>query len=364
MKLRTRSAVLTLPLAAALLVGCRSPAPPAVPPAPPAPTASEKPADAPPAAQHSDLPRLRFNQLAMRLNLPVYWTGDKNKNGAIDPAEVAALLFYPTQGHWVDKGSFTPAFEEAYAAIVKASKAPPPSGTPEEVARRKAVLEELDQVAPTLVSTDLSGISPQEHKMVEHLLAATRDIDMLYSIQTGERALKSKVPADQPASQSLMRRNWGPRCKAPSTEKNPACSAIPGAPRPAVDVYPADMQKDDGFCKQLEKNPHAKKLLTPFSVVRQDGKKLEAVPYSKAYAKWMGKVSDELTAAAAAIKGTDEAPLKAYLRAAAQAFKDNNWEPADEAWSKMTVAELAMVPARRLPTRSTGSRAAARRAST
>lgn len=334
MKLRTRSVVLMLPLATALLVGCRSPEPPAVPPA--APTASATPPQAPAEGKHSDLPRLRFNQLAMRLNLPLFWASDKNKDGSVDPDEVSALLFYPAQGHWVEAGKFTPEFDKAYAAIVAASKAAAPNGTPGEVARRKAVREEFDQVAPTLVRTDLSGLPAAQHKMVEHVLAATRDIDMLYSIQTGERALKGKVPKDEPASQSLMRRNWGSRCKAPSTEKNPACSAIPGAPKPAVDVYPADVQKEDGFCKKLEKNPHSKKLLTPFSVVREKGKKLTAVPYSKAYAKWMGKVADELTAAADAIKGSDEAPLEAYLRAAAQSFKDNNWEPADEAWSKMT----------------------------
>lgn len=338
MKFRTRLLTVSIPLAASLVAGCHSPEPPAAPAAPAPPPSAPAPAAAAPEAHHVDLPRLRVNQLAMRLNLPLYWAADKNKNGSIDPDEVRALLFYPTEGHWVEDGKFTPAFEQAFAAIVKESKAAAPTGTKEEVARRKAVREELDHVAPTLVHTDLGDLAAPDHKMVEHLLTATRYIDMLYSIQTGERALKSKVPADEPASQSLMRRNWGPRCKAPSTEKNPACSAIPGAPRPAVDVYPAEMQeKDDKFCKTLEKNPHAKKLLTPFTVVRQEGKKLTAVPYSKAYKKWMGKVAGELTAAADAIKGTDEAPMETYLRAAAQSFKDNNWEPADEAWSKMTV---------------------------
>ncbi len=337
MKFRTRFALSTLPLFAVAAAGCRSPEPPAVPPATPAPTASAKPVAAPPKAEHSDLPRLRFNQLAMRLDLPLFWTADKNKNGAVDPDEVRALLFYPTKGHWVEGGHFTPAFEKAYAAIVDASKAAAPTGDPKEVAREKAIREEFDQTAPTLVHTDLSKLPAAQHKMVEHVLAAAHDIDMIYSMQTGQAALESQVPKDQPASQSLMRKNWGPRCKAPTTENNPACSAIPGAPKPAVDVYPADIQKEAGFCKKLEKNPHSKKLLTPFTVVREKGKKLTAVPYSKAYAKWMGKVSDELTKAADAIKGSDEAPLEAYLRAAAKSFKDNNWGPADEAWSKMTV---------------------------
>jgi hypothetical protein len=48
-------------------------------------------------------------------------------------------------------------------------------------------------------------------------------------------------------------------------------------------------------------------------------------------------VSHELSAAAEAIKSSDEGPLKAYLTAAAKAFLTNDWEPADEAWAKMGV---------------------------
>ena len=43
------------------------------------------------------------------------------------------------------------------------------------------------------------------------------------------------------------------------------------------------MQKDDGFCKTLEKDKAAKDLLAPFTVVREKDKKLVAVPYTEAY---------------------------------------------------------------------------------
>ena len=53
--------------------------------------------------------RATFNDTAFRLNVPVYWTADKNHDGTVDPDEVAALLFYPSEGRWVSKGSFTDA---------------------------------------------------------------------------------------------------------------------------------------------------------------------------------------------------------------------------------------------------------------
>jgi len=49
----------------------------------------------------------------------------------------------------------------------------------------------------------------------------------------------------------------------------------------------------------------------------------------------MKVISNHLRAAAEAITSSDETAFKAYLLATAQAFLDNNWEPADEAWAKM-----------------------------
>jgi hypothetical protein len=148
-------------------------------------------------------------------------------------------------------------------------------------------------------------------------------------------AFAGRVLQDDPASQSLFRRNWGSRCLAPKTEKNAACSAIPGAPKRVVDVYPAEMQADAKFCEALEKEPASKKLLDPFVVVRKKGDALEPVPYTEAYKEQMTAIATELRAAADGIASPGEAALKAYLAAAAKSFGDNDWRPADEAWAKM-----------------------------
>jgi hypothetical protein len=271
-------------------------------------------------AAHAELSRAEFNRLAVRLNLPVYWAADKNTNGAIDTDEVKALAFYPTDGAWAEKGAFTPAFEVAYAKIVAASKEKPKPGP--DAARRALVGEDLDQGKATLVYNDLTGLSAEEKAFVRHVLTASKLIDGLYATQIGITALSAQVPADDAASQSLFRRNWGPKCASPKTEKDPACSAIPGAPKPQVDVYPPSL-------------PNAKKLLDPFVVVREEKGALRPVPYTEAYKEQMTAIATELKAAAAGISDPKEAPLKTYLTAAAQSFTDNNWTPSDEAWAKM-----------------------------
>jgi hypothetical protein len=335
-----------LPCSFALLVACssKSPAPqqpatPDVTSTTPVATAAITPAETeppPPAMKHDRISRIELNRWAVRMNLPVYWIADANGDGDMTPDETATLLFYPSTGPLVVKGAFTRAFNTAYDQIVTAASAPPPDASTEEGKRQILVGKDLDQGRATLVSSDLSDLSADDKEFVRHMMTIGSMADELLAVHDGSAALVSKLPAD-PASRSAFRRNLGPKCVAPATEKDPACSAIPGAPKPIFDLYPAELQKDDKFCAALEKRPDAKELMAPFVVVRGTGDALKAVPYTEAYKTQMTAISKELTAAAASMKDPAEKPLVTYLRAAAASFLSNDWGPADEAWAKMTV---------------------------
>ncbi len=282
------------------------------------------------APSYAGLPRLRFNQMAMQLNLPLFWVADVDEDGAVDPDEVRALLFYPSHPEWVADGHFTDDFGQAYQAIMAAADAPAPADE-----RERLVLEELRTVAPTLVDTDLREMPEAHRAFAAHMLRVAELVDRLYARQVGMDALAPRAAEEDVPSQSLFRRNWGPECHGSGAEPNPACSAIEGAPKQPVDVYPAAMQAEDGFCHTLEESPNASALLTPFSVVREREGELVAVPYGEAYAEQMQPIAEELRAAADAMTDPEEAPLVRYLRAAAQSFLDNDWEPANEAWASM-----------------------------
>jgi hypothetical protein len=275
------------------------------------------------------LSRAEFNRRAVRLNLPLFWAVDTNGDGVPDRAEVKTLLFFPTSDSVdVDRGIATiVAFDPAAADA---------SGPPGDRARRQLVADDLDQGAPSLIYTDLRGASPADRALVQHMLAAAKSLDAIYATVRGATALAPRVPADDLASQSLFRRDWGPACAGAKTQNDPACSAIPGAPVATNDGYPAALQGDKEFCAALQKRPDAKTLMGDhFSVVREKDGKLVAVPYTQAYAEPMRAVAAELRAAAAEETDPSEAALKAYLEAAAQAFTTNEWGPADEAWSRM-----------------------------
>jgi hypothetical protein len=279
---------------------------------------------------YSELERIAFNRLAVRENLPIYWIADTNSNKALDPDEVATLLFYPTAPAYASSGRFTPDFERAYDQLLAASK------QPIEDKRVKLVVEDLDYGRATLVRSEFGKLSSDDKKFVMHMMKVASLVDALYDEHTGAAALAPQLPGDA-ASKSLFRRNRGPKCVAPSTETNPDCSAIPGNPKPINALYPAELQNSEKFCAELERHPKAKDLLAPFVAVRGAPDALTAVPYTEAYQEKMSAIATELTAAADAIKDPAEQPLITYLRAASTAFTSNQWEPADEAWSKMTV---------------------------
>lgn len=335
--MRTSIAPLVLALA---LAACETP-PPVAPPAPtaePAPTASAEPA----APALDAIPRAAFNRLAVELDLPIFWVADANSNNAVDPSEIAVLWGTskdPSPGGYVQNSEFTPKFRAAFATMAKVhAGGHPESGLSDaEKKRRAAVRAELSQGAPSLVRSDFKTASAEDRAIVTHVLAAAQIIERIYAKQLGSFGLDAEIPADDTASRRLFHRNQSPFCHAPKTENDPACNALPKTPPRVSGLYPASVQKEKKFCEKLEARKDQKAILGPFTVVVEKDGGLDAVPYTVPFKDEMTAISRELGAAADAIKSSDEAPLKAYLTAASKSFLDNHWEPADEAWAKMSV---------------------------
>ncbi len=297
--------------------------------------------------------RADFNRLAAELALPLFWIADKNKDGAIDPDELAVywgIAPGAKLAEYVDKTGFTTKAQEDIESIVKRSKetAPPAGLDPKELARREAVKKELAQGRVTLVATDLASASPEEKRVVGYITHAAELIERVYAKQEGTLDLRAKVPAGDTMSASLFFRNQTPKCEAPQTQNDPACSALPDAPKGKLSgLYPAALLEGAKFCDDLTKLEAGKKekvLMDPFTVVTAAGEKTDAgkpskdafaaVPYHEVFKEDTNAISGQLKAAAEAL-GEKETALKAYLLAASQAFTDDKWWPADEAWAKM-----------------------------
>ncbi len=145
-------------------------------------------------------------------------------------------------------------------------------------------------------------------------------IEKLYAEQEDTFALREKLADADPASKSLFFRNQSPRCEAPQTQADPACTAITDLPKGKLSgLYPAALLEKPKFCDELAKKEKEdkddvyknKSFMTPFTVVTAYGGKLKAVPSHEAFKADVGAISGELKAAAEAL-GNKEPALKAY----------------------------------------------------
>ncbi|MEQ9496716.1 MAG: hypothetical protein RIT81_07655 [Deltaproteobacteria bacterium] len=300
--------------------------------------AGAKPADAKPVS-YDQIPRDAFLRLAAAHALPIFWTADNNGNDTIDADELVEIWGVPgKRGQWVADGKLTPQFDEAYRTLLAEHRSGPDLSKLDEAekTRRKAVLKELAQGRPTLVTSDFSGASDGDKKIVRLVLEAAELIEQIFARQQGTAGMENRIPADDAASRMLFYRNQGPWCEAPATENDDNCSAVSPRPKRISGLYPEKIQSDDKFCDTLAKHPKADELMHQFHVVRTQGDELIAVPYTAAFDKKMKAIAAKLEEAAKHV-GEGEEAFAAYLNAAAKAFTTNDWEPADEAWSKMSV---------------------------
>lgn len=310
----TNSRLLAVLLAQGLALGCATSQPDA--------TASAA------ASDFKSVPRGDFNRIAAELALPIFWTEDKNKNGAIDKDEVAS--------YWGLAENGEEKFAEYFSAIEKSYSSPKAAGSTAEDKRLALVKEELAQGRQTIVQTDFSNASAEDKAIVKNIFEAAEAVEKIYAKQSGVESLHAQIPKDDTASQFLFFRNQSPWCRAPKTEGNPDCNALSAKPKPISGLYPLSVQENDPkFCATLSARKDAETLLSPFVTVKEKDGKLVAEPYNVSFKAEMEAVSKSLKAAADAIQSTEEAAFKKYLLAASQSFLDNNWQPADEAWSKM-----------------------------
>lgn len=301
------------------------------------PEPAQKAVGAAPASAFDRLSRADFNRRAIERFQPLFWRSDSASPGELTPDELVVTWTpaLPSRSELVDaNNAFTPAFAAVYEQLLQ----PDAAGlAPDEARRRQAVRLELSQGNPTLIENDFANASAADRALIQRMLQVSVLIERLYARQKGTLGLEAQVPAEDAASAALFFRNQGPLCKAPKTEKDPDCHALPAAVPPVFGLYPSGIQSDPAFCRVLEKQPNARALMDHFSVV-VPGKApntFEASKYSEAFPEEMEAIARELDAAAAALSA-DEAALQEYLKQAAAAFRDNDWERANQAWVRMS----------------------------
>lgn len=217
----------------------------------------------------------------------------------------------------------TPAAGSVPAAAAKAG----PLALAPDIAKR------LKQLPQTRLDYDHSLLDEPESRALNKLLDLSRTIDEIFLRQVSEenpslRASLLQAAGSRPDVADAFRYfiiNKGPWDRLKGNEPFIGARQKP----PGAAFYPADMTKEE-FERWLAAHPEDRESFQGlFTVIRRDGDRLVAIPYSKYYGAELAGVAKTLGEAAAL---TRSASLKKYLTLLASALLSDDYYASDLAW--------------------------------
>jgi hypothetical protein len=203
----------------------------------------------------------------------------------------------------------------------------------------------LEKLATIRMNPDTSFLTAEERQVVNLLNQAGNLMSEIYLRQLFELnpEVRAQIAAfDHPQRPLLLEKFdafFGPW--DPIEEDRPFFGSTP---RPdGAGFYPADLTKAE-FESYLDANPGQRDALTdPYTVVRRQGDRLAAIPYSQEYKHWLEPAAKLLEQAAAI---TTNASLKRFLTLRAQSFRTDDYYQSELAWMDLegTPIEIAIGP--------------------
>jgi hypothetical protein len=199
-------------------------------------------------------------------------------------------------------------------------------------------LAELERMsarfAPVELRVDTTPLSAPDRQALDKLIVAAHYVDDLFLTQywSGNHALWAKLRKDKtPLGKARLHYFW--INKGPWSALDDHQAFLPGVParKPlGANFYPEDMTKQqfEDWVKTLPKE-QKQEAEGFFTVIRRDGGRLQAVPFSKEYTKDLQRLSKLLREAAAL---ATNASLKTFLNLRAEAFLSNDYYASDVAW--------------------------------
>jgi hypothetical protein len=201
------------------------------------------------------------------------------------------------------------------------------------------------KIARVPMMPDTSFLTAEERQVVNLLNQAANLMSEIYLRQMSENnpRVRAEIAAsrrpDRAALLDMFDLHFGPWDSF--AEKRPFYGSAPQPP--GAGFYPADLTKE-AFDAYLAAHPAERTALTsPYTVVRRDGDRLVAIPYSTYYREWLEPAARLLEQAAAT---TSNPSLKRFLTLRAKAFLTNDYFESELAWMDLegTPIEVAIGP--------------------
>ena len=227
-------------------------------------------------------------------------------------------------------------------AIAGCVPSPVPTVAPEPVVRESAdspsVAERLAKYTPVTLAADTSGLSASERRMLPLLIDAARVMHDVFWMQSyGNRDSLLRTLSD-PLARRFVELNVGPWDRL--DDNAPFIAGV--GPKPdGANLYPRDMTKAEFEAAVAAGGPRADSLKSLYTIVRRDAQgRLTAIPYHHAFAAQHRLAARKLREAAAL---AEDAGLRRYLAARADALLDDDYQESDLAWMDMKTNTLDII---------------------
>ena len=191
--------------------------------------------------------------------------------------------------------------------------------------------EKISRFVPVELKYDSAILNDREKMVLKYLYRASQVMDTIYLSQVYSKnfeILKSlKASGTEISKLQLQYFNI---MGGPFDRLDQDKPFIGTEPKPAgSNFYPENMTKDE-FNNWIKEHPDDESAFTStFTVIRKDGDKLVAIPYSIFYQPLLTEAANYLKQAA---EYSDNPSLKKYLTLRAAAFESNNYFDSDMAW--------------------------------
>ena len=202
----------------------------------------------------------------------------------------------------------------------------------------------LAQFVPQVLSADVDHLSAGDRQALRHLVQAAEAVDEIFTLQawTGGPTFKQQLAgltgpgADE--AREFYRIMYGPWDRLVGHE--PFIGEI--VHPEGAGFYPEDLTKDE-FEAWLEQHPEdGESFRSLHTLIRRDGDRLMAIPYSAAFAEQLDRAAESLRAAAAS---ADNPSLVRFLELRADAFASDDYFESDMAWMDLDSAiEIVIGP--------------------
>lgn len=187
------------------------------------------------------------------------------------------------------------------------------------------------KIARIAMNPNVAFLNAEERQVVNLLIEAAELMNPIYLRQKSvdnpqtRQAIERARRADQPLLLDMFDLHFGPWDSLAENRPFWGTTLMPTG----GGFYPADLTKEE-FDAYLAAHPDQKEALTdPYTVVRRQGDRLVAIPYSQEYKEWLEPAAKLLEKAAAT---TSNASLAKFLNLRAKAFRTNDYYESELAW--------------------------------